>query len=545
MDECRFIADSIAPQIDVEQTSQTYTGLIQARLDALQYNEDTYAYLHGYCGLYPVHIEDGKKFLKACIKILDEEAQLTMDPELIRCEELDDVQAGNNPVLVKEDMIAEAQSYLSSGTSDQESAKRRAAFDQRISRYMAYCVDGGLLGDRFTLSNIVQACGKCGDETKDKILKGVVEFLLCIRQSSGYQMPLMQLLQDPDSFATCDFNERVMKILLMDEYIRTEWRKRAGANANTSVHYEKLLAALLKNGRIGLGLKTLICRQILEQINLSGDARLVEQQIEVLVPALINTLENKNVNLVSCATASLVNLSFNWMPTKTLLMQQGAMKLLVKQLKSRDDDLTLYTLYLLVNMTKTPQHRSVVVREGGVPLLVDILSSSYQNIQRKGKILTELCSVFGQLCNDPETRGILSDDYPVTPCLLWIFDAAETNSKLRAKLLFSLRQLCGHERNKVAIGQHIIFTVMEDLGFCKPDLAENAMNCILLLTDLASITKNAAEISQTIQERLQLCRIMSKDGSAQLTNRAKFSPMIIEKIEHLLKVLREAEYSAD
>merc|ERR1719253_571302 len=140
---------------------------------------------------------------------------------------------------------------------------------------------------------------------------------------------------------------------------------------------------------------------------------MVEKQILVLVPALVAVMESTNVNLVSCATAALVNLSCNYMTTKTLLMQQGCMKLMLQSLKRKDDDLTLYTLYLLVNMSKEPQHRAALVSNGGIVLLVDILSSSYQNL-RKRKILTELASIFGQLCNDPATRNLLADEeFPV------------------------------------------------------------------------------------------------------------------------------------
>merc|ERR1712084_158004 len=101
------------------------------------------------------------------------------------------------------------------------------------------------------------------------------------------------------------------------------------------------------------------------------------------------------------------------------MVGEGIIPLCVQQLKKKDDDLTLYTLFLLVNLTKTPHHRAIVVRAGGVPLLVDILTSSYQNL-RKQKILTEVASVLGQLCNDRDTRNSISEDFPVVQCLLWI-----------------------------------------------------------------------------------------------------------------------------
>jgi hypothetical protein len=141
-----------------------------------------------------------------------------------------------------------------------------------------------------------------------------------------------------------------------------------------------------------------------------------------------------------------------------------------------------------------------VVREGGVPLLVDILTSSYQNL-RKQKILTEVASVLGQLCNDRDTRNSISEDFPVVPCLLWIYDAAQPNTKLKSKLIFALRQLCILAQNKIKVGQHVITTVIEELSNATPKFEECATNAILLLTMLANIHSNAAVMSD--QDRLE------------------------------------------
>jgi len=558
MDECRYIADSIAPMCEVSATNQLHQKLIQARLDALQFNEDGYLWLKGHVGLEPIHTNLALKFIKSLAQILDDEAQ-NFDEDLLKHPLLDNenVEIFENPMAATNELMSDYQDYLGEAQS-QESTLRRSAWNQRISRYLAYCVDGGVLGERFTLTNIVSAVGKCTMEN-DKALKNVVEYFLHARTSSesgrggGARTPLMQLLQEPDLFSSCDFNERVMRVLLMDNYIQNEWRKRQ--TGPPSVHYERLLAALLQNTKVGVGLQTLICRQILEQVNINSSSDLVGQQIQVLVPALVAVMESKNVNLVSCATAALVNLSCNYMDTKTLLMQQGAMKSMLQSLKRKDDDLTLYTLYLLVNMSKTPQHRSVIVSNGGVALLVDILSSSYQNL-RKRKILTELCSVMGQLCNDADTRSLLSDEYPTVPCMLWIFDAAEPNTKLKSKLLFLLRQLCGHinrlgsagqasgslvqEQNKMKIGQHVIWTVLEELAMARRDYEEVAMNAVLLLTVLSTVQTNAKEIAKPLASRLKECNIMSESG--QLTNKAKFSAELIDKVATLLDIVRSINY---
>jgi len=264
-----------------------------------------------------------------------------------------------------------------------------------------------------------------------------------------------------------------------------------------------------------LGLRTLICRQILETCATTNNDD--DSNAMVLVPSLVKVMKEKNLSLMSCATAALVNLSFGKESTKNLLVEEGCMSLCMEQLKLKDDDLTLYTLYLLVNLTKTPHQRSIVVRHGGVLLLVDILTSCYQN-HTKWKILAEMASVLGQLCNDAETRELLSEINSVCACLLYIYDAAPPNTKLKSKLLFALRQLSYIERNKLRIGAHAIPVIIEELGQASPktkDGRECALNALLLLTLLASIHSNALLMRPLIELALEMCGLSSQTKSTK------------------------------
>merc|ERR1712113_819534 len=103
-------------------------------------------------------------------------------------------------------------------------------------------------------------------------------------------------------------------------------------------------------------------------------------------------------------------------------------------------------------------------RVGIIPVLYDILSSSYGHtivISYKRRVLTELCSVVGQMCNDEETREMMCDTYQVIDCLLWIFDAAGTATKLMSKVIFALKQLCANnQENKDQVGARVIKTIV-------------------------------------------------------------------------------------
>eukprot|EP00929_Paragymnodinium_shiwhaense_P070951 TRINITY_DN36037_c0_g1_i1.p1 TRINITY_DN36037_c0_g1~~TRINITY_DN36037_c0_g1_i1.p1 ORF type:complete len:920 (+),score=238.43 TRINITY_DN36037_c0_g1_i1:121-2880(+) len=541
LDECRTVADSLACTAEAKVT---YDTIIQARLDALQFNEEAYRWLEGRLNLTPCHRKPAAvKFLKSIVQILREDGGLALDEGLIHHPIFKDIPVLQNPLLVPQEMLADAESLMGPADDKDGRTERRNAWYSRISRYLAYCLDGGLVGDRFTLGNIVGAIGKCAMET-DKIMKSVLEFLLHVTPREGAttlhgRIQLSQLLQSPADFGLCTFNERVMRVLLTEGYIQDEWkRKRHSGTGGAS--YEKLLATLLTNDHVGIGLRTLICRQILESTQPPGNKDdEAESRIEVLVPALVKVLDCGNLSLASCATAALVNLSFGMPSTKTLLVTCGVLKVCIRQLKAKDDDLTLYTLYLLVNLTKTPHHRAIVVREGGVPILVNILTSSYQNL-RKQKILTEVAGVIGQLCNDRDTRNLMSEDFPVVLCLLWVFDAAQPNTKLKSKLLFALRQLCVLPQNKIKVGGHVIPTVIEELTSANPREEECTTNAILLLTMCASIGSNAKAMMKEdrLEAALEACQLQKGRGAQ--ARHAKFSPPLWDKVLILKERVQEA-----
>lgn len=535
IDECRFIADSVAPSAHIRHLC---AECIQARLDSLQCTEEAYRWFQGRLRLTPVHRSPAAiKFLKSIIKALESEGQLA-DDTLLDEDLFKGVPALHDPLLVAQEMLSDAEALLGDGTK-KEREECRAAWYQRISKYLAYCVDGGLLGDRFNLGVLIQGLTDMG---ANRVLRNVVEFLLHVKpRGAESQMwststaSLTRMLRDFECFGQHTFNRSVMRGLLQESYISAEWKK---ANRGTNASYECLLANFLTNPDLGLPLKTLVCRQVLENTStrdLTGEEN--EQQLKVLVHALMQCMEGTNVSLSSCATAALVNLSCDNDDVKNMLVVNRVVSICTTQLKSKDDDLTSYTLFLLVNLTKRPHHRTIVVREGAVPLIVDILTSSYQN-SRKQKILADVASVIGQLCNDDEYRSSLSSDYPVVPCLLWVNDQVQPNCKLKAKLLFALRQLAAEGQNKINIGRQAVMSTVEQIAHAVPGHLDCAMNAMLLLLALSSVRANVVTMAHEnrLEEALDSCGLQ-KSGQEKPGHR--FGPILWEKAVMLKARIRE------
>eukprot|EP00933_Yihiella_yeosuensis_P031790 TRINITY_DN2540_c3_g1_i1.p1 TRINITY_DN2540_c3_g1~~TRINITY_DN2540_c3_g1_i1.p1 ORF type:complete len:316 (-),score=53.35 TRINITY_DN2540_c3_g1_i1:127-954(-) len=266
-----------------------------------------------------------------------------------------------------------------------------------------------------------------------------------------------------------------------------------------------------------------------------SDEKAFERSARNLLPALLKVLRGNNTSLKTYATASLVNMSCGKENMKTQLVGDGILKLCIKQLKEKDDDLSVYTLTLLVNLTKQPHHRYLFAQEGGIPMLVDILTSSYQNLL-KSRILAEVASVIGQLCGDPEIRKII-EQFPVVPCFLWVYDSAQPNTKLKSKVLFVLRQLSISGAVKVKVGKHVIPTLLDNLGLATPRFPECALNIILLLISLASINTNALMMVEQIDVNLETCGIQENGQEAKNHRLAR---LLWPKVEILKARIQEA-----
>merc|ERR1712107_107657 len=198
--------------------------------------------------------------------------------------------------------------------------------------------------------------------------------------------------------------------------------------------YSLLLRNLLRSKASSINLKASICRQIIE----AKDPRYGT----ALCPGLISLMRSGGLFPATYACAALVNLSQFKEVIKTFLMKNGIAELCLQQLKSKDDDLILYTLMLLVHLTKLVHHRAEMKRIGMGRVLSEIMNASYSVIQYKSRVLTELCAVIGQLCNDEDTRLLMCNTYQVMECLKYIFENGGVYKRLMSKVLFALKQLC-------------------------------------------------------------------------------------------------------
>ena len=104
--------------------------------------------------------------------------------------------------------------------SDQKKQKKHSVWKKKVSRYLAYCVNGGLLCSKFTLKTMIESLKFLETNQKDEIHEEI-SFLLYAhnRDKPNEYIKLLQMtgVIDPQKQW---FNQNVMAVLIEDGYLR-------------------------------------------------------------------------------------------------------------------------------------------------------------------------------------------------------------------------------------------------------------------------------------------------------------------------------------
>jgi len=391
-----------------------------------------------------------------------------------------DEEADGEPKTPPEDIdgiLREVERYRSDVLPEDREVKNR--WMSRVSRYFAWAVDGGVLQSKFTLDFMVEHITLLPDAQYKKALSAL-RFLMHFRSvdmTKPYDdSPIVQHLKE-GSLRSWTFNDRVMRAILTQDYLR----KRLGRH--NELEYVECLANLL-DSNAGTHVKAYICRIFMER----NDEKKKEEDDSIslaVVPSLMQILDTGGPFLATYASAALVNLSDGNDAVKMKLFNHNVAGLACKNVKTKDDELTCYTLMLLVNLTKQPHHRNVLANSGFLPLLYDLLTSSYHLCKStpglggvsarsvagsamKVRLLTQVCILIGHFSIDEVYRQFFLEEETfghTVRCLLWMFDESEPGGTLLCKVMFALKQLCKDRADQMQnIGAHVVGRLVERLG---------------------------------------------------------------------------------
>mmetsp|Transcript_123446 Transcript_123446/g.348792 ORF Transcript_123446/g.348792 Transcript_123446/m.348792 type:complete len:871 (-) Transcript_123446:279-2891(-) len=516
LQEARLVADSATPLVLNCTSFQTlYREMIQAKLDALLFGEDTMRWLKSSVGLRPRQELELAVVFKAVLKLLQDENALN-SPDLMNV----------LSAAVGSDSIPQAESVMKAlsnltdrapGLLADEDATALNAWRARVARYVADGIDGGLLGAQLTLYDLV-SIDVLSDEG-ERMMSRLIHFLLHIRPKDMSKpfadTTILELLSDGLDELT--FNSRVMQSLLEFGWVakflaRMGPAAKADAKATKAkaitVNYAHCLVRLLRADVSSASLKAAVCRELI----VAKDAHV---HFATFLPALVETLRSTSIYIKTYATATLVNMCSGHDVAKNALMMLGVVPLCAENLRLKADDLVQYTLALLTNMSKADHHRSTIMECGIPEVLMEQLFYLHPDDSRP-QTLAELASVIGQLCNDEEIWKLMcAPRWHAAERLLGIFRAAQPGSKLRSKAMFALKQFSanpGATEIKRLVAREVLPQVVEDLEAMAsasvkldPDCAANA---ILLLLALSKSQEASRDMRQRGLEDL-VTRLLS------------------------------------
>mmetsp|Transcript_23466 Transcript_23466/g.54732 ORF Transcript_23466/g.54732 Transcript_23466/m.54732 type:complete len:871 (+) Transcript_23466:91-2703(+) len=556
--ENRLVADTFRPQAD---SFSVYWAFIQAKLDTLHFDEESSMWISSHFKLHTCWREEAKIFLRKILRLFIDDAAFKDTDDIMNksAQEVLVFPHKDETWCELDDSPDNMEEFLQSlrtkgkGLPDEDDAEVAALYGLddsgkplrirhrwlfRIANYFAWACDGGLLGAKFTIDTMLEHTHGLTDKGLKLVMKAL-EFMLHIRPTD-FTKPWtddgkMRQIGSISSFAGWTFNDRVMQSIVNTEYLRKQFGR------NKDEDYCKCLARLFEADS-SLTLKSSICRRFMDT-----QFHEVDEAMRVVIPHLINMLKTEGLFLATYACATLVNLSQNNDGAKQLIMSAGIGKIAVKQVATKEEDLVLYTMMLLVNCTKEAQHRYIVAREHFLGHMYNMLTSSYQQCKQpytketawahvqtmREKILTQICTLIGQFCIDEEYRIRFLDTFPHTClCLLYIYEHSVPAGLLAAKALFALKQLCALRLDtKNQVGAQVTKKLLQELSDDQLHKSTDFVNqAVLLLHMLTGSRENCFRLrSYDIDSALNIAT-----RPAWQTNPTK------SRIEALLLAVRDA-----
>mmetsp|Transcript_82799 Transcript_82799/g.146288 ORF Transcript_82799/g.146288 Transcript_82799/m.146288 type:complete len:938 (-) Transcript_82799:39-2852(-) len=535
-----------------------YKDLLQVKLDALLFNEDAYHWIEQQLGLRPGGAPEAHKygciFVKGVVMLLYKEMALNANElvqevihlvddvtDSIADKDLDPLQAWR---LLKEP----GQGLPRSPNPGTAAYACLNAWQTRVTRYLAFCLDGFICGSRLTLVDVINAArlqtvSEEGRKTCELILglalharstdlrvpwevKGVLSQLMGVGLLSHMDFPTSGGFEDDaESKENFTFNDRVMQVMIDSGYIRElSEDPDAGGPGFMSMEFAHLLRNLMMSKAASTSLKASICRLIVQDkaVGFKGQARLLGE-------GLLHLMQSGTIFLATYAAAASVNLCQSLEAVKGHLMERGISEICLKSLRSNDSDLMLYTLMLLVHLTKR-SHFRLKLRAAGLPdQLARLYNEIYKDIDDRRRILTEMCSVMGQLANDTLCAStLMSKPYEAHTKMVTMFLTAvklpgkrkpgelipEEFVKILSKAMYALRTFAHDVKLKDEIGEKIVEPLIKDLqeqeNCNRTDWAANAVLFVFAMTMSKKMTQKMDECGWPNARRALLASSMGQ-----------------------------------
>ncbi|CAJ1380515.1 unnamed protein product [Effrenium voratum] len=546
LQEIEFIADSFSPP----QNPSLNPDIIQAKLDSLIFDDEAYTWIYNRFWLWPAGQRNLDKyatiFVKGVVKSLHNEHVLSSLEILEEIEkktsEVCDSRAevDLDPLQVFK-ILSHPGEGIPRNTSNVECLH---AWQERVARYLAHQLDGGILGPKMTLGHLVQGVhnGHVPQETA-RVFENILASLLHLR-SVDLRLPwelkviTSQMLglgllskhvrtEDGPQGVQCMFHDNVMQVLLESGYMRTELEDEDAGKGCMSMEYSYLLANLLSCDASSTNLKACVCRLIIADKDVG-----VKGQSAVLASGLMQLMENGSSFLMTYASAAMVNLCQSQEVVRSHLIHNEVIPTCKRNIRSKDTELMLYSFMLLVQLTRRSNHRAALEKFGILQLCCDVLQNIYEQVDSRWRVIAEVCTVIGHCCTEEGPLKLASEN-KVNKYLLKIMAAVlppgglpERSIRVLSKALPAMQNLCSREKHRDEVCDSPVLAKLVEALARKDNLEHQdfASNVIKMLTVLC--------LSRRTCERLKVAG-WGKTYEALITSDLASQDVIRERIQSI------------
>lgn len=421
-------------------SNEYYTLILTQRCDALIMDEETANFYQLHLGIKPKSLKYAYRFIQSILKIINQESPKQEYTELLNeIKKIPEVDGNEKISPVK--VIKE---FMRLSKSTDKNSQGHMKWREKVCRYLAYALDGGLFYSRFTLEEVINSVmgGSLREIDNLSTLKKCIKQLLHVRKinekseksSEDLYDPITNLLKDcfnkKGDSRKWSFNEKVMICLVESGYLQRELDISGDVNV-----YPNLLIYLLQSSWTSLELKGVICRVtvgIEEASELSVLKPLINHYIEIF--------SGKNYSLASQAAISLINLTYSNRENKQTLYKQRFN--IIKRLNTKDQKLLAYTLMLITNLATEPSRRKTIateIREAVTNIITGkVIDKAYLSGEVLGKAFTALIAIakdyatldylLGNESFRLECKDHISKYDELIPKIVWIFELMSDKS---------------------------------------------------------------------------------------------------------------------
>eukprot|EP00301_Raphidiophrys_heterophryoidea_P004621 c11996_g5_i1.p1 GENE.c11996_g5_i1~~c11996_g5_i1.p1 ORF type:complete len:807 (+),score=170.25 c11996_g5_i1:117-2423(+) len=432
----QMIVNSLTPLSPVTFFDDTTA---EVRSTGMLFDEESTVFFDGMG--FPPYVYDGAEALfKSVCAVLAGEAGLDHLNPVAPGVPQDDIQLISDPFEIIFEMESEAVGLSLTSPSD-----HWACWREKVARYFAHVLDGGLHEGYFDIKNLVDLLDdQTGVVTPRAIqtIERLLDYALFFRPAGrdfDHTNGLFSKLADVTPTLKFVCNERVMCTLLRTHYIMTGLPDPTDRGLSK---YAIFLKILITRSETSVPLAEEAALQIaLLSSDSTNRAMLVSHG---LIPILVDFLRLSHSGLLLAVARALVNLTDSNKKAKAdVILENGAQYIVQhSHLLTQNDEVVKALCVLLKNCASAEDSlRQRITREGVPKHLVALLREpKIEGVMLQDEVIVKAAGALWNLCGCEEGRDAVSSEGGVAPLVHLIVDSR--NEEVIEKASGALMSLC-------------------------------------------------------------------------------------------------------